>query len=64
MKQNINQILKEVLININPSKEELNSINKFLKEFIDEVEKKFKVLKIDAELFVGGSFAKKTLIKK
>ncbi|MCL5018184.1 MAG: nucleotidyltransferase domain-containing protein [Candidatus Pacearchaeota archaeon] len=64
MKQNINKILNDVLMNINPSKEELNSIEKFLKNFISETEKKFRVLKIDAEIFVGGSFAKKTLTKK
>lgn len=64
MKQNINSILKDVLEKINPSKEELNSIEKFLKNFIDETAQKFKSLKIDAEIFVGGSFAKKTLTKK
>ena len=61
---NVNQILKEVLIKVNPSEKDLSSINKFLKNFISELRKKFKVKKIDAEVFVGGSFAKKTLIKK
>lgn len=60
----IKDILKEVLIKVNPSKEELDYINKFLKNFIAELEKKLKSMKIDAEIFVGGSFAKKTLIKK
>ena len=64
MKQNINQILKEVLKRVNPSKEDLDSINKFLKNFINEFEKKLKEKKIAAQVFVGGSFAKKTLIKK
>jgi len=63
MKQ-INQILKDTLIKINPSKEDLISINNFLKKFISETEKKLKAEKINAEVFVGGSFAKKTLIKK
>ena len=64
MKQNINQILKEVLIKVNPSEKDLSSINKFLKDFISEIKKELKKKKIDAEVFVGGSFAKKTLIKK
>jgi tRNA nucleotidyltransferase (CCA-adding enzyme) len=59
----INQILKEVLNKINPPKEELNSISKFLKKFIFELEKKLYVMRIDADVFVGGSFAKKTMIK-
>ena len=58
----VNLILKEVLVKINPSKEELNSIDKFLKNFINIFGKELK--KINAEVFVGGSFAKKTLIKK
>ncbi len=60
----IKKILEEVLTKVNPSKEELNYINKFLKNFIAELEKKLKSTKINAEVFVGGSFAKKTLIKK
>ena len=64
MKQNINQILKEVLIKVNPSEKDLSSINKFLKEFILEIKTGLKKRKINAEVFIGGSFAKKTLIKK
>lgn len=64
MKRDVDKILKGVLIKINPSKEELNCINKFLKDFIPEIEKKLKVKKIHAEVFVGGSFAKKTMIRK
>jgi len=60
----INQILKEVLNKINPSKEEIKHIENFLKNFINLFEKKLKDKKIDAQVFVGGSFAKKTLIKK
>jgi tRNA CCA-adding enzyme len=60
----INQILKEVLIKVNPSEKDLISINKFLKDFISEIKNILKKKKIDAEVFVGGSFAKKTLIKK
>jgi tRNA CCA-adding enzyme len=57
-------VLKEVLVNINPPKEELDSISRFLKEFIPELEKALKSLKIDASVFLGGSYAKGTMIKK
>jgi tRNA nucleotidyltransferase (CCA-adding enzyme) len=64
VKQNISQILKEVLIKVNPSEEEVSSINKFLKELIPAVEAELKKMKIIAKPFVGGSFAKRTMIKK
>ncbi len=64
MTNKVNSILKEILIDINPSKEELKSIDRFLKEFISNFEKKLKANRIDAQVFVGGSYAKKTMIKK
>jgi tRNA nucleotidyltransferase (CCA-adding enzyme) len=63
MKKN-NEILKEVLKEINPNKEEINSILKIVKEFKVLAENKIKKNKIDAEIFIGGSFAKDTMIKK
>jgi len=60
----INQILKQVLEKVEPPKEELTIIKNSLKEFLEKFEKKLKVLKINAEVFVGGSFAKNTVIKK
>ena len=62
MKESV--IFKEILEKINPSKEELKSIEKFLKDFIKNLSLKLKTSKIKAEVFVGGSFAKKTMIKK
>ncbi len=59
-----NLILKEVLERVEPPKEELEIIEKYLKEFLKKFEKRLRVLKINAEIFVGGSFAKNTLIKK
>jgi len=59
-----NQIFEEVLEKVQPSEERLKVIDKCLKEFVSKVEKRLKALKIDAEVFVGGSYAKKTLIKK
>jgi tRNA CCA-adding enzyme len=64
MKNNVSKILKEALEKVNPSKEELNSIDKFLKNFISGLEKRLHASRISAEVFVGGSFAKKTMIKK
>lgn len=57
-------ILKEVLKNIKPNEKELQSIKNSLKEFLEKLKKKIKVLRINAEIFVGGSFAKNTIIKK
>ena len=64
MNQTVSQILKTVSVKINPSEEEVNSINKFLKSFKEEVSRKFKSLGVDVDIFVGGSFAKNTVIKK
>ena len=64
MTKKINSILEEVLNKIEPSKQELDLINDSLKKFIERIEKRIKILKINAEIFVGGSFAKKTVIKK
>ena len=64
MTKKINSILKQVLEKVEPSKEELDVIDNSLKEFLEKFKKKLKTMKIDAEVFVGGSFAKKTVIKK
>ncbi len=64
MKKKINEILKEVLGKIEPPEEDLGKISDFLNDFIKKFEKKLKAMKVRAEVFVGGSFAKKTLIKK
>jgi len=55
----INLILEKVLKNVEPEKEKIENIEKELKVFLNQIKKKIK-----AEVFVGGSFAKKTLIKK
>jgi len=64
MTKKIKEILDEVLTGINPTKEDLNFIKDKTKKFLDVLKKNIKEEKIDAEIFVGGSFAKKTLIKK
>ncbi len=63
-KGKINSMLKEVLKKIDPPESDLKIINNSLNKFLDEIGKKIKNLKINAEIFVGGSFSKNTLIKK
>lgn len=63
-KKNLNSVLKEVLEKVKPSGKELIEINKTLKSAVKKIEQNRKDRKINAEVFVGGSFAKKTLIKK
>ncbi len=64
MTKKINLILKEVLEKVEPPKKELEIIENSLKEFLEKFGKRLRILKIDAEVFVGGSFAKNTVIKK
>ena len=64
MKKNINLILSEVLKKVKPEEKEIKEFEVFLKEFLEDIKKKIKKSKLKVEVFVGGSFAKKTVIKK
>jgi len=64
MAKNINSILKEVLERVEPTKEELKDIGNLLEDFIKKLGKNIKTSKINAEIFIGGSFAKSTVIRK
>lgn len=64
MTNKINSILKEVLEKNKPDKKELEQIKRDVQDFVKKLEDRFKKSKIDAEIFIGGSFAKKTVIKK
>lgn len=64
MKEKVGDILKEVLKRVEPPAQEMESMKNYLEQFIQRFEKKCAELKINAEVFVGGSFAKKTVIKK
>jgi len=64
MTKNINSILKEVLGRVEPTKEELKDIENLLENFKKKIQKNIKSQKINAEIFVGGSFAKSTGIRK
>ena len=61
---NLNPVLREALEESRPSEDEIRRINLAVKDFVDKLKRNLKKLKIDAEPFVGGSFAKKTLVKK
>ncbi|MBS3084480.1 hypothetical protein J4411_01045 [Candidatus Pacearchaeota archaeon] len=60
----IDVILNEVFEKINPSENELKVINENLLDFMDKIKKRIKKFKIDCDVFVGGSFPKRTIIKK
>jgi tRNA CCA-adding enzyme len=57
-------IFREVLLNIEPEKEKIKFIESSLNDFLKKLNKNIESSKIKAEIFIGGSFAKKTVIKK
>jgi tRNA nucleotidyltransferase (CCA-adding enzyme) len=59
-----NKILSEVLEKITPKKENLEVISKKLNETLGKIKENIKSKKIKADIFIGGSFAKGTVIKK
>jgi tRNA nucleotidyltransferase (CCA-adding enzyme) len=64
MTKKINEVLKEALIEAKPSQKEIGDIESKLKDFLIKFNHKLKSSKIGAEVFVGGSYAKRTLIKR
>lgn len=60
----VSAILDDVLKRIEPPKEDLNIIENSLKDSLEKIERNIKKSKIKTEVFVGGSYAKKTMIKK
>jgi len=64
MKKYLSQVLKQQVEIIKPDKEIFDKINKISSEFIGELNKRLKKKKIDAQVFIGGSLAKGTLVKK
>ena len=61
---NIGEIFKKELGKIKLSDEEYKNLEHLSSLVIESINKKLKSKKIDAKVFVGGSLAKKTLIKK
>lgn len=64
MPNKIDSVLKEVLLEIKPSEEELKETEKILTEYRKKIKRNMQKRKINADIFVGGSAAKGTLIKK
>jgi tRNA nucleotidyltransferase (CCA-adding enzyme) len=62
--QKINSILKKVAENSSPTKENVEIIKDSLQTFLDKLRKNLKKQKINAEVFLGGSYAKDTMIRK
>ncbi|MEK6880918.1 MAG: hypothetical protein AABY22_14960 [Nanoarchaeota archaeon] len=61
---NIKKILQIEKEKISPDKNLINEINNNLKEVVLKIKNEIKKTKIKAEVFIGGSFAKGTIIKK
>jgi len=57
-------VLKEVLEKIKPSEKEIKEMEISAEEVLYKIKKKINSLKIKADIFIGGSFAKHTVIKK
>jgi tRNA CCA-adding enzyme len=62
--KNIKQILKDEIEIIRPDWSMINKIKKISGDFCSDLSKKLKKNKINADVFIGGSLAKNTLIKK
>ncbi len=58
------EVLKEQIKKVKPEKRIIDKINAVFEKFINELNKKIKAKKISAEIFIGGSIAKNTLVKK
>ena len=58
------RVLNEQIELIKPSEETLDKINRIYKEFVKELRELLRKKKIKAEVFLGGSLAKDSLVKK
>ena len=60
----VEQVLKQQIEIIKPSSETINNIKETTNDFVEYLNKKLKKKKIRADVFVGGSLAKNTIVKK
>jgi tRNA nucleotidyltransferase (CCA-adding enzyme) len=60
----LKRVLNEQIKLVSLEKETVQKIERVSKEFCKQLSKRLKQQKIDAEVFIGGSLAKKTLVKK
>lgn len=58
-----NIIFKEVVEEFRPEKSEIKEIDEKLKDFLSKIRSEIKRSKLNAEVFVGGSYAKDTMMK-
>ena len=58
------QVLKQQIEIIKPSKETIKEINQTTKDFVTYLKKKLKSKNVSADVFIGGSLAKNTIVKK
>lgn len=63
MKKSVQNIINQEIQLLLPDKSALKKVNELTKYFLDALEKEIIRKKIDADVFVGGSFAKGTFIK-
>ncbi len=64
MNEKIRSILKKEILRIKPQGKEFQKINELTEKVVCLLEKEIKKRKIKADVFIGGSLAKDTLIKK
>ena len=60
----IKEVLQKEIGLLKPTKEEIRKINNQAEELINKLERQITKKKIKAEVFIGGSLAKGTLVKK
>jgi len=60
----VNIVLKNVLEKVKPEENEIKTAKGILDEFVKKFNSIAKKSRIDVQAFVGGSFAKNTVIKK
>lgn len=60
----MNKVIRKVLGEINPDTYSLSNIKRFLKSFQNSLSNEFKAAGHKAQISVGGSFAKNTIIRK
>jgi tRNA nucleotidyltransferase (CCA-adding enzyme) len=60
----LKKIFDKEILESKPAKEDIQILNKIVKDFSENLQRAVKKMKINAEIFVGGSFAKGTMLKK
>ncbi|MEK6909138.1 MAG: nucleotidyltransferase domain-containing protein [Nanoarchaeota archaeon] len=63
MSNQIQRVVSEQIKKLKPDVEAIKELNKRSKDFIAKLEKEISKAKVNADVFVGGSFAKGTLLK-